>query len=71
MGFNKYYIPAPQDFINHLEKDITPSYFVAIKKIDAVVGDSLSIKMLNKVYELVDAGLTNADIIAELKLMLK
>lgn len=71
MGFNKYFIPDPVDFIERLEKFTGPRQFVAIKKIDAVMGDSLSVDMLDKMYEMVRAGHTDEEVIKELKLMLK
>jgi len=71
MGFNKYFIPDPADFIERLEKVMGPKEFVAIKKIDAVMGDSLSVDMLDKMYEMVRAGHTDEDVIKELKSMLK
>ena len=71
MGFNKYFIPEPADFINRLESSGGPRQFVAIKKIDAVMGNSDSIKMLDKMYEMVRAGETDSAVLSELKLMLK
>jgi hypothetical protein len=71
MGFNKYFIPEPADFINRLESGIGPREFVAIKKIDAVMGNGDSIKMLDKMYEMVRAGETDSAVLSELKLMLK
>lgn len=71
MGFNKYFIPEPAEFISRVESSGGPSHFVAIKKIDAVMGDSKSIKLLDKMYEMVRAGLTDSAVLAELKLMLK
>lgn len=71
MGFNKYFIPDPKDFIERLEKFTGPREFVAIKKIDAVIGDSISIKMLDKMYEMVRAGHTDQEVLVELRLMLK
>ena len=71
MGFNKYFIPDPEDFIERLEKFTGPREFVAIKKIDAVMGDSLSVDMLDKMYEMVKASHTNEEVLIELKSMLK
>lgn len=71
MGFNKYFIPDPIDFIERLETGTGPREFVAIKKIDAVMGDSLSVDMLDKMYEMVRAGHTNEEVLTELKSMLK
>jgi hypothetical protein len=71
MGFNKYFIPDPKDFIERLETVTGPREFVAIKKIDAVMGDSLSVDMLDKMYEMVRAGRTNEEVLTELKSMLK
>ena len=71
MGFNKYFIPDPKDFIKRLETVTGPREFVAIKKIDAVMGDSLSVDMLDKMYEMVRAGRTNEEVLTELKSMLK
>ena len=71
MGFNNYYIPEPEDFIKRLETGTGPKEFVAIRKIDAVTGNGLSIDMLDKMYEMVRAGHTNEEVISELKLMLK
>ena len=71
MGFNKYFIPDPEDFIERLEKFTGPRECVAIKKIDAVMGDSLSVDMLDKMYEMVKAGHTNEEVLIELKSMLK
>ena len=71
MGFNKYYVPEPQDFIEHLERGGGPSHFVAIKKIDAVIGSDLSVKMLDRVYEMVRNGSKDSEVLKELKAMLK
>jgi len=71
MGFNKYFIPDPADFIDRLERFTGPREFVAIKKIDAVMGDSLSVEMLDKMYEMVRVGHTNEEVLVELKSMLK
>jgi len=71
MGFNKYFIPDPKDFIERLETVTGPREFVAIKKIDAVMGDRLSVDMLDKMYEMVRAGRTNEEVLTELKSMLK
>jgi hypothetical protein len=71
MGFNSYHIPDPEEFIRRLESGTGPREFVAIRKIDAVMGNSDSIKMLDKMYEMVKADHTNEEVIKELKSMLK
>lgn len=71
MGFNKYFIPDPAEFISRVESSGGPAHFVAIKKIDAVMGNSKSVKLLDRMYEMVRAGRTNEEVLTELKSMLK
>lgn len=71
MGFNKYFIPDPAEFISRVESSGGPAQFVAIRKIDAVMGNSKSVKLLDKMYEMVREGATDAAVLTELKLMLK
>lgn len=71
MGFYSYHIPDPEEFIRRLESGTGPREFVAIRKIDGVIGNSLSVEMLDKMYEMVRANHTNEEVIKELKSMLK
>ena len=70
MGFNKYYIPEPPEFFKSVER-IGPGAFVATRKIDAVVGSSQSILMLDLLYKLVKENIDDSNILKELKRMLK
>ena len=69
MGFTKYFVPEPKDFYNYLER-VGPLTLVGIKKFDALIGDSHSIAMLEKLYELAKAKLSEEEILKELKTML-
>jgi hypothetical protein len=68
MGFTKYFIPDPQDFYNYLER-IGPLTFVAIKKFDALMGDSKSIQMLDRVYEMAKTQSSDSEILTEIRAM--
>jgi hypothetical protein len=51
MSFNKYYMPAPENLAT-LMKENGPTHTVA-RKIDALIGNSVSIEIFDFAYEMV------------------
>jgi hypothetical protein len=51
MGFNKYYVPEPAKLVGILRRDGVRAFFN--RKIDAMIGDSNSMRILDDAYALV------------------
>ena len=64
MSFNKYYIPEPADLAKLVIKNGPKS--TVNRKIDAIIGNSTSIKIFDFMYDRVHEGLSDAEIIPEL-----
>ena len=64
MSFNKYYIPDPAEFAR-LIKQNGPKTTVS-RKIDAIVGNSVSIEMFDFAYEMVRKNESDESVLAAL-----
>jgi hypothetical protein len=68
MGFNKYFVPEPGFLVKQLT-EIGPTRFMANRiKDDLVIGSSESISILNRVQDQLINGMSDDDIIEDLKL---
>ena len=68
MGFNKYYIPEPTDLIKTIISS-GPNEFMRLRsKVDAVIGNSVSISIMDHVYDRVLDGKSDDSILKSLKL---
>ena len=64
MSFNKYYIPDPTDLVRLVNQN-GPAHTVN-RKIDAIIGNSTSIKIFDFMYERVNSGKSDRLIMLEL-----
>lgn len=64
MSFYKYYIQEPANFVQLLKQN-GPSAIVN-RKIEAIVGNPLSIQIFDEAYDLVRAGESDSDVLAKL-----
>lgn len=61
MGFNKYFVPEPLALLKMLRRDGVRYFFN--RKIDAMLGNSESMKILDDAYALVKLDLSDSEII--------
>lgn len=64
MSFNKYYIPDPVDFAKFI-KERGPKSTVS-RKIEAIIGNPISIQMFDLAYEMVKSDSSDADVLEAL-----
>lgn len=64
MSFNKYYIPEPDALAELVIKNGPKS--TVNRKIDAIIGNSTSIKIFDFIYEMVHEGKSDSEILIEL-----
>jgi hypothetical protein len=61
MGFNKYFVPEPNDLVEMLNRVGVRSFFN--RKIDAMIGSSASMRILDDAYELVKENIADSEIL--------
>lgn len=61
MGFNKYFVPEPNDLVEMLNRVGVRSFFN--RKIDAMIGSSTSMRILDDAYELVKENIADSEIL--------
>ncbi len=61
MGFNKYFVPEPKDLISMLRRDGVRYFFN--RKIDAMIGSTESMRILDDAYDLVKQDVPDSEII--------
>jgi hypothetical protein len=61
MGFNKYFVPEPDRVLEMLKRDGVRHFFN--RKIDAMIGNSESMKILDDAYALVKLDLPDSEIL--------
>jgi 3-hydroxyacyl-CoA dehydrogenase len=64
MSFNKYFIPEPADLAAQIQKNGPTS--VVRRKIDAIIGNSTSVKIFDHAYELMHEGKADPEILESL-----
>jgi|LauGreDrversion4_2_1035121.scaffolds.fasta_scaffold741294_3 hypothetical protein len=64
MGFNKYFVPEPKQMIKVLEDGVSDFFN---RKIDALVGNSVSMQMIDDAYGLLKMKVDEDEIIETLK----
>jgi len=64
MGFNKYFVPEPAEVARQVKLN-GPTQFIN-RKIDAVIGNSTSIDMMDHIYEKSKTGQTDNQILKSL-----
>jgi hypothetical protein len=64
MSFNKYFIPEPEVVAGQV-KDKGPKAFIS-RKIDAVIGNPVSVNILDHIYEEVTLGKDDATVMQSL-----
>lgn len=64
MGFNKYYVPEPKRMLAVLEEGISDFFN---RKIDAMMGNAISIQMIDDAYGLMKLKIDEDEIIETLK----
>lgn len=64
MGFNKYFVPEPNRVLEMFKRDGVRNFFN--RKIDAMLGDIVSIKIIDRAYELMTEGLADDAIFEKL-----
>ena len=61
MSFNKYFIPEPAEFASLIKRNGPKS--TVNRKIDAIIGNSISIQMFDAAYDLIKEDLSESDVI--------
>jgi hypothetical protein len=61
MGFNKYFVPEPTDLFNILRRDGVRYFFN--RKIDAMIGSTESMRILDDAYALVKMEVEDSEIL--------
>jgi hypothetical protein len=64
MSFNKYFIPEPETVADLIKKK-GPKAFIS-RKIDAVIGNPISVNILDHIYEEVTLGKDDASVMQSL-----
>jgi hypothetical protein len=64
MGFNKYLVPEPKKMIKVLEDGVSDFFN---RKIDAMIGNSVSMQMIDDAYGLMKMKIDEDEIIETLK----
>ena len=64
MSFNKYFIPEPAVVAEQI-KERGPKSFIS-RKIDAVIGNPVSVKILDHIYEEVNSGKGDQEVMTSL-----
>ena len=64
MSFNKYLVPEPSKMISVLEGGVAAFFR---RKIDAMIGNSDSMRMLDDAYDMMRLGMEETEIIKTLK----
>jgi hypothetical protein len=65
MGFNKYFVPEPPALLKMLRRDGVRHFFN--RKIDALLGNAESMKILDDAYALVKLDMSDSEIISILE----
>jgi hypothetical protein len=61
MGFNKYFVPEPDVLVKMLRRDGVRYFFN--RKIDAMIGNTESMQILDDAYSLIKNDITDSEII--------
>lgn len=64
MGFNKYYIPEPSQLAEQIKR-VGPAQVVN-RKIDAIIGSSVSVDIFEFIDDSLTMGLSEAEVNSEL-----
>jgi hypothetical protein len=64
MGFNKYYIPEPQQMLSVLENGVSDFFK---RKIDSFIGNSTSMQMIDDAWGFLNMNMEQTEIIQALK----
>lgn len=69
MSFNKYYVPEPADLADQVKKNGPTAFANIRRKVDALVGDSESMCIIEHIYEQVKEGLSDDTILESLAVL--
>jgi len=61
MGFNKYFVPEPTDLLDMFRRTGVKNFFN--RKIDAMIGSTASMRIIDEAYELVKQDVHDTEII--------
>lgn len=66
MGFNKYYVPEPAELAKQISEK-GPTGFFSDRKIDAMIGSTDSVRMVEHMIGLINIGTMDSEIHDSLK----
>lgn len=66
MGFNKYYVPEPAELVKQISTSGPSEFRESRKRIDAMIGSTDSVRIVEHVFDLVEMGTSDPEILESL-----
>lgn len=66
MGFNKYYVPEPGELVRQITEKGPASFRESRNKIDAMIGSTESVRIVEHVFDMAEIGSTDSEILESL-----
>ena len=66
MGFNKYYVPEPAELAKQISTSGPSEFRESRKRIDAMIGSTDSVRIDEHVFDLVEMGTPDSEILESL-----
>lgn len=66
MGFNKYYVPEPAELVKQISTSGPSEFRKRRTKIDAMIGSTDSVRIVEHLFDLVEIGTSDQEILESL-----